>query len=196
MVRKKIVLKELVAVLLLLLSASIVLAQPAPVAKTGNQYCGTSGEDGCYQKGVAWPVPRFTDKGDGTVTDNLTGLVWTKNANFFGQKTWEEAIAACESLEKGNCGCNPCDDWRLPNRFELESLLNLKYYNPALSNTIGNGQWTEGNPFTDVQIVSYWSSTTIASSNLYAWDVDMGYSFVAVPEKVYHRYVWPVRGPE
>jgi hypothetical protein len=31
--------------------------------------------------GVAWPNPRFTDNSDGTVTDNLTGLIWLKNAN-------------------------------------------------------------------------------------------------------------------
>jgi hypothetical protein len=32
--------------------------------------------DGEIRAGVAWPTPRFTDNGDGTATDNLTGLTW------------------------------------------------------------------------------------------------------------------------
>ena len=57
---------------------------PAPLPKTGNDVSDTSGEDGELQMGVEWPVPRFTDNEDGTVTDNLTGLVWLKNAIRFG----------------------------------------------------------------------------------------------------------------
>ena len=76
---------------------------PALVPKTGqvrcyswegNQIDCTSGQDGYLQKGVEWPDVRFTtnvdnngdgdcvDVGencDGTVTDNLTGLMWLKN---------------------------------------------------------------------------------------------------------------------
>jgi hypothetical protein len=58
----------------------------APVAKTGQTRCynesGTTikctgtGQDGEYRKGVASPTPRFTDNGDGTVTDHLTGLIF------------------------------------------------------------------------------------------------------------------------
>ena len=43
--------------------------------------CEDTGQDGDFQAGVEWPVPRFTDNADGTVTDNLTGLIWLKNAN-------------------------------------------------------------------------------------------------------------------
>ena len=38
-------------------------------------------QDGHLQLGVTWPNPRFTKNGDGTVTDNRTGLVWLRNAN-------------------------------------------------------------------------------------------------------------------
>jgi hypothetical protein len=38
-------------------------------------FSGT-GMDGEIRAGVAWPTPRFTDNGDGTATDNLTGLTW------------------------------------------------------------------------------------------------------------------------
>ena len=51
----------------------------------GNQIpCAGTGQDGEIQAGVAWPNPRFTDNGNGTVTDNLTGLMWTKDANPVG----------------------------------------------------------------------------------------------------------------
>ena len=40
------------------------------------------------QVGVPWPNPRFTDNGDGTVTDNLTGLIWLKNATPF----WDQDL--------------------------------------------------------------------------------------------------------
>ena len=49
---------------------------PAPVAKTGQTTSFASGDDGDLQEGVASPSPRFTNNGDGTVTDNLTGLIW------------------------------------------------------------------------------------------------------------------------
>ena len=38
------------------------------------------------------PSPRFTDNNDGTVTDNLTGLVWLKNANLFGEGMHEAGL--------------------------------------------------------------------------------------------------------
>ena len=58
----------------------------APVPKTGQTTAYAAGDDGTLQKGVASPTPRFTDHGNGTVTDNLTGLIWTKDANAFGVK--------------------------------------------------------------------------------------------------------------
>ena len=39
-------------------------------------------DDGDHQKEVTSPNPRFTDKGDGTVTDNMTGLMLTKNSSI------------------------------------------------------------------------------------------------------------------
>ena len=56
----------------------------APVPKTGQTASSVPKDDGALKKGVAWPTPRFTDNGNGTVTDNLTKLIWMKNANFFG----------------------------------------------------------------------------------------------------------------
>ena len=79
------------------------LALPARVPKTGQTQCydasaaidcAGTGQDGAFQKGVAWPNPRFTDNSNGTVTDNLTGLIWLKNANCFGSnRLWATALS-------------------------------------------------------------------------------------------------------
>ncbi|MGQ9500071.1 MAG: hypothetical protein ACUVQ6_06945, partial [Dissulfurimicrobium sp.] len=66
--------------------------------------CANTGQDGDLQKGAAWPAQRFTDNNDGTVTDNLTGLVWLKDANCFGQKTWANALNEANTLASGTCG--------------------------------------------------------------------------------------------
>ena len=54
---------------------------PAPVEKTGQTISYATGDDGDLEMGMTWPVPRFTDNEDGMVTDNLTGLMWLKDAN-------------------------------------------------------------------------------------------------------------------
>jgi len=46
----------------------------------------------------AWTGVRFTDNGDGTVTDNLTALIWLKNADCFGTRVWADALSDCNNL--------------------------------------------------------------------------------------------------
>jgi formylglycine-generating enzyme required for sulfatase activity len=88
---------------------------------TGNQIsCSGTGQDGEVRAGAAWPSPRFHDNGNGTVTDNLTGLMWTQNANLPGSTvTWYQAVDFCNNLSQGGY-----TDWRLPNVNELEILVN------------------------------------------------------------------------
>ncbi len=113
---------------------------PAPVPKTGQTPTvpldpAPGGSDGALQKGVAWPNPRFTDNGNGTVTDNLTNLVWVEDANCFGTKDWVTALADVNGLANGQCGLNDASeagDWRLPNRRELFSLIDDSQSSPAL----------------------------------------------------------------
>ena len=78
----------LIVVSIILLATNGCPLYPAPVPKTGQTTSYTTGDDGDLEMGVPWPSPRFTDKGDGTVTDNLTGLIWLKDANCFGGRTW------------------------------------------------------------------------------------------------------------
>ena len=77
---------------------------PAPVEQTGQTTSYATGDDGDHEKGVEWQNPRFTDNGDGTVTDNLTGLIWLKDANCFGTRTWNNALSDSNGLASGSCG--------------------------------------------------------------------------------------------
>jgi len=172
---------------ILLLSASIVWAEPpAPVAKTGQTTSYRTGDDGDLQKGVASPSPRFTDNDDGTVADNLTGLMWAKDANYNGTKTWDDAIDYANNLSLGSEGCGASyTDWRLPNVKELQSLIGFGSSSPALPT---------GHPFTNVRSYYYWSSTRSAYDTDDAWGVYMFYGNVYNYNKDGSSfYVWPVR---
>jgi hypothetical protein len=164
----------------------------APVPKTGQTASYATGDNGALQKGVAWPTPRFTinllfDTGVGTVTDNLTGLIWMRNANAFGQRTWGQALSDANGLKSGEHGVNDgskAGDWRLPNRKELESLLDFSRNAPALP---------AGHPFTGVESNPYWSSTTVTNSTS-AWNVNFNLGGVYMTDKSTAFYVWCVRG--
>ncbi len=166
-------------------------------SKTGQTTSYATGDDGDIERGVEWPNPRFTDNLDGTVTDNLTGLIWLKHANCFALESWNGALEECNELSSGSCGLTDgsvIGDWRLPQRFELESLCDMAYYLPALPDTEGTGQYLAGNPFTFVKYYRYWSSTTRADSRDHAFYVDMEYGYVGGDSKGSNYFVWPVRG--
>jgi len=177
-----------------------------PVGKTGQTTSFRAHDDGDLKKGIAWPTPRFTDNNNGTVTDNLTGLIWLKNANCAGvMGNWNTAIDYAAALYDGGTSCfgtggdcglsdgSSAGDWRLPNRNEFLSLLNIAYYNPTLSNTEGTRPWMEGDPFTGVQSANYWSSTTIMGRTGFSWGVNFGNGNVVRHDKSGEMYVWCVR---
>lgn len=99
-----------------------------PVVDTGQTACydGDGAEITCPETGEAFAgqdaqyaglQPSYTDNGDGTVTDNVTGLVWQQVPANSGLNN-EEAEAYCESLVLGGY-----DDWRLPTVKELQSIV-------------------------------------------------------------------------
>ncbi|MEN8217889.1 MAG: DUF1566 domain-containing protein [Pseudomonadota bacterium] len=113
---------------------------------------------------------RYTDNGDGTVTDNRSGLIWMKNANCFGEQNWKTAMRSAANLAHGQCGLRDGSRrgmWRLPTKKELVAMIDHKYRRPALSNAAGSGHWKEGDAFSGVQTVNYWSSTTDTHSTSY-----------------------------
>lgn len=168
---------------------------PAAVPKTGQITSYAIGDDGDIEKGIAGPIPRFTDNGDGTVKDNFTGLIWLKNANCFGQRTWNLALSECNNLVSGMCGLTDgtiTGDWRLPNLRELQSLVNYEYVYPAVPNTMGTGQWSENDVFINIQD-EYWSSSSY-SNGVAAWDISTYDGSVYSEPKVDAWWVWCVRG--
>jgi hypothetical protein len=161
---------------------------PAPVPKTGQTTSFATGDDGDLEKGVPWPNPRFADNLDGTVTDNLTGLIWLKDANCFGNRLWNDALSDCNGLSSGFCELtdgSSTGDWRLPSLFELESLRDMNSSDPALP---------FGHPFTNVQqSLYYWSSTTYEDYFYNAWFMYLYNGNVGSDYKSSIGFVWPVR---
>lgn len=172
---------------------------PAPVPKTKQTTCYTdeepgdeidctnTGRDGDLQKGVEWPDPRFTDNLDGTVTDHLTGLIWLKDGNCFGERIWVDALSDCNGLADGSCGLTDGSRpgaWRLPNVKELQSLIDYGSFFPSLPS---------GYPFTNVDF-AFWSSTNNANYAWMAWQVSLISGYVNYHNKTNLYNVLPVRG--
>ena len=130
---------------------------------------------------------RFTDNGNGAVTDNCTQLTWLKNANCFNVKIWQEAINAAKQLAAGQCGLkdgSSAGDWRLPSIKELQSLIDYSKVSPALPKI---------HPFLEMRPDLYWSSTEGAYDEIYAWYVSFNNGHVNTSYKSSTYYVWPVR---
>jgi len=82
----------------------------------------------------------FTNNGDGTVTDNVTGLMWQQSETA-ATYSWDQADSYCTWLSLGGHS-----DWRLPNLIELVSIMDYSF-NPAINTSFFSGS------------VTAWSST-------------------------------------
>jgi hypothetical protein len=187
---------------------------PSPVPKTGQTTSYLVGDDGDVGAGIDWPSPRFTKNGDGTVTDDLTGVIWLEDANCDGQMTWEAALTYANTLfdgsgthggMNGDCGLadgSQAGDWRLATIAEFLSLPSYGFHTPTIPDTDGSGQWSEGDPFINLQAATnldtYWSSTSYphptASNWAYVIYSRYGYSSLIDKTESTSHYVWPVRG--
>ena len=124
------------------------------------------------------PDSRYIDNGDGTVTDQATGLMWKQCSE--GQSTttsacdtgpwdyysWQEALQQAEALNSGG-GFAGFTDWRLPNRNELASLVERQCLSPAINtNLFPRTAWS----------LHYWSSSPSFLANVsdYVWYVYFG----------------------
>lgn len=121
------------------------------------------------------PANRYTDNGDGTVTDIATTLMWKQCAEGLSGAgcatgagmsiNWQQALQQAQTVNSG--GFAGYSDWRLPNVKELASLVE-KQCSPAINltlfpNTLGTG---------------FWSSSPCAFASAYAWGVDFGHGDV------------------
>jgi hypothetical protein len=195
--------------LLLLLSFPLHLtATPLGLPKTGQNLCyntvtgalladcAGTGQDGEHQYGADWPAPRFTDNLDGTVTDNLSGLTWLKDARCLAINTaagldWLGALSAA-NVAPNTCGLGAADPggWRLPNVNEMQSLIDISQSNPPLP---------IGHPFVNfvnsaTPPFSYWTSTLEAVFVTNAVGVDTFDGTIRGDSRTALKNIWPVRG--
>jgi len=122
-----------------------IIAQNYPIVSTGQEKCynNTSaipcpddnqevfyGQDGNFNE----PKPSYKNNGNGTITDNITGLMWTKSPdlngdgliNYQDKLTYNESVNYTKSLNIA--GFN---DWRLPTIKELYSLIMFDGIDPS-----------------------------------------------------------------
>jgi len=122
----------------------------------------------CVRGNTDYGINAFKDNGDGTVTDDATGLMWARNDSGIDEPAglnWEEALAW---VEKQNAtGYLGYDDWRLPNIKELESIVDYTR-SPATTGSAAIdpvfGATAITNEAGQADFAFYWSSTTHANS--------------------------------
>ncbi len=135
------------------------------------QVCERAGGASCVDPQWAeWSIPNtfaeigggasnhlqsYKDNGDGTITDNVTGLMWQRDLD--SQMSMAPAIAYCQNLRLAGYA-----SWRLPSRMELMSIVNTASTMPALDTTV----------FPSTIALNMWSSTMLAGSSTTAWYVD------------------------
>jgi len=139
---------------------------------------GPAGSASCLNSSWAgWPMPNdqvdvtagapnlesYTDNGDGTVTDNITGLMWQQTVPT-GTYTWSQAVAYCPTLSLAGHS-----DWRLPSRIELVSIVDFG---------VTSGATINATYFPSTPTSWFWSSSPLAGSSSSAWVVgfDDGYT--------------------
>jgi hypothetical protein len=116
----------------------------------------------CQTGGFTMPNPpsaglpnqaSYTNNGDGTVTDNVTGLVWEGSADATTY-TQADAEQHCQAKAGG---------WRLPTRIELVSLIDFTIASP--------GPTINGAAFPNATADPFWTSSSSAATTDYGWNV-------------------------
>jgi len=181
--------------------------------KTGQTTLYHIGDDGDLEKGVAKDYTVLTTGqylgttnivingkthalSNNCVQDNVTDLMWARyvpNADigadndgklFWLDETNAEDIWSFVSQANAN-SLGGYNDWRIPNFFELASILNLGTTNPCIDTTT----------FPSTPSSYFWTSTTAPSDSAYAFSVYFSYGRVYYRNKATDKYyVRLVRG--
>lgn len=167
------------------------------LAATGQKTSYAVGDDAAMNQGVAWnAATRFTNNGDGTITDGLTGLIWLQDAGCLGSALWANALTTVNALASGQCGLrdgSAAGSWRLPNLNELESLIDVSAADPALPTN---------DYFVNVSGGIYWTSTSYYGGNTgsdKAWTIRLSdgrymNDTTANVKATSSNQIWAVRG--
>ncbi len=133
--------------------------------------------------------PSFTDNRDGTVTDGVTGLMWTQSPDMDGDRdidandklTYDEAVSRAASIRVGGYS-----DWRLPSIKALYSLIDFLGVDPSGDASIlapfidtdyfefGYGDTSAGERIIDAQ---YATSTQYVSTTMNGDETMFGVNF-------------------
>ena len=135
-----------------------------PLPDTGQNKCyDTSGKEmGCPAAGkplygqdaqYRGAPPAYQDNGNQTVTDQNSGLMWMKSDDG-ARRTWQGAVDYCNGLNFAGRS-----DWRLPTRFELDSIVDYGRSFPAI------------HPVFSCQSSFYWSASIYVDDSVYAWGI-------------------------
>ena len=149
--------------------------------------------------------PRFTDLRDGTVRDEQSALVWSRDANLpgFAQPRdgmdWEASVAFVGDMNAGTRSNMAHNDWRIPTDRELRQFL-AAFWRPSGLRDLSfldldptRRRTTQG-PFVNISESAFWSSTTARSnSQRRVVVVDTGLATFVLPATGSAR-LWPVRG--
>jgi hypothetical protein len=183
--------QRLCAVLITLLAVTQTVsgAPASPPLRTGVQVSIVPGDDGSYQAGLPLAADRYFDRGNGTILDRMTGLVWLKDSGCLGGMDWNSALVVVANTVHGVCGLEDGSvpgEWRLPNIVELMSIVDYGNELPALA---------PNHPFVNVQPAFYWSSSTLNNvlDRARAVDFKSGRVDSNQGDKSSLHFVWPVR---
>ncbi|MCP4752205.1 MAG: DUF1566 domain-containing protein [Proteobacteria bacterium] len=119
----------------------------------------------------------LSDNGDGTVSDDVTELIWQQGEG--GRMNWEAALSYCAGLSLAGR-----TDWRLPNIKELKSLVDFDGKEPAADSSV----------FQQIHSSPYWSSTTFVDHVEEAWHVSFRHGYTNMAHKSTEDYVRCVHG--
>jgi hypothetical protein len=156
--------------------------------------CAGTGQDGDIRAGAALS---FIDNGDGTITDNNTGLMWEKkslegdvNTNLSHRDrlySWDEAFSVHIAGLNGGSGFAGYNDWRVPNVKELLTLINYEFVQPAVSPAFNTGCVADCTVLTcsctGLGTADHWSSTSSAFNPGDAWTVGFFGGNILGPDK-------------
>ncbi len=171
----------------------------------GTLSCGS----GCTFDTSGCTNTRFVDNGDGTVSDNQTGLMWEKKVNGVACQhcledrypwspgleslglpaespsimDWLSATNGLTSTPNAQAGLAGYGDWRMPNIVELQTILDCSFESPCIDPIFG-----------PTIPSAYWASATFADVAAQGWGVGFMNGLVGVANKGVSFYVRAVRG--
>lgn len=110
----------------------------------------------------AYGTNQFVNNGNGTITDNASGLMWMQNDNGTGV-LWKDALSYAENFSYAGFS-----DWRLPDTKELQSIVDYTR-SPATTSSAAINPIFNCTQITNEGGVAdypwYWSNTTFSSQS-------------------------------